>query len=190
MSYHHYTTEGVILKREDRGENDAVYVVFTETLGLIAAHATGIRLLKSKLRFALQVGNKVRITLVRGKALWRITTCALLTPLPTSIQATFPRVYKLLRTCIVFDEPLPFVYEHIRALVSLTEDVYQDKRLFRTAETLITARLLATMGMLDQVHTGEFDEISPLSASFCVSYQARGEALLHHIKTRLGESVL
>lgn len=190
MSYHHYTTEGVILKRENRGENDAVYVVFTETLGLLVAHASGIRLLKSKLRFALQTGNKVQITLVRGKTLWRITTCMLLSVLPVVVQAFVPRLYKLLRTCVVFDEPLPLIYEHIRSLISIDSDVYQNKRLFRTAETVVTARMLATLGMLDQVRMGEFDEVSPLTASFCISYQVKEEMLLQHIKTRLSESVL
>ena len=189
MSYHHYTTDGIILKRENRGENDAVYVVFTEMLGLIVAHASGIRLLKSKLRFVLQPGNTVKITLVKGKVLWRITTCVLYSTLSLPVQSALPRLYKLLRTCIVFDEPLPYVYNHIQSFALISDDVSKDTNLFRVAETLTTARVLVTLGMLDKIDA-PVDEISPLTASFCSLYQVSGDTLLRHIKNRLGESVL
>ncbi|MBA3550762.1 hypothetical protein H0W32_00965, partial [Patescibacteria group bacterium] len=42
-------------------------------LGMVRATAQGVRLLKSKLRFSLQEFSYARISLVRGKEVWRIT---------------------------------------------------------------------------------------------------------------------
>lgn len=189
MSYQHYTTEGVILKREDRGENDAVYIVFTEMFGLVVAHASGIRLLKSKLRFVLQPGNRVHITFVRGKTLWRITTCALVFTLPFTMYAVFVRLYKLLRAHLVFDEPVPHIYEHVRGFLDVDFDVQSQPALLRTAEIITTARILSSLGILDHVQT-EIDEKSPLTSIFCVAYEKESQVLLRHVKSRLNESTL
>lgn len=189
MSYQHYTTEGVILKRENRGENDAVYIVFTEMFGLVVAHASGIRLLKSKLRFVLQPGNRVHITFVRGKTLWRITTCALVFTLPPTMYAVFARLYKLLRTHLVFDEPVLPIYNHVRGFLNINEDVQLQPVLLRTAEIVTTARILSSLGILDHVQT-EIDEKSPLSSDFCIAYEKESQELLRHVKGRLNESVL
>lgn len=189
MSYQHYTTEGVILKREDRGENDAVYVVFTEMFGLVVAHASGIRLLKSKLRFVLQLGNRVRITFVRGKTIWRITTCTLIFNPPRVMFAVFARIYKLLRAHLVFDEPVPHIYGHVQLFLDLDQNVCMQPTLLRTAEIVTMARILASLGMLDHVQTG-LDEHSSLSGEFCKLYEKESQALLRHIKGRLNESTL
>ena len=188
MSYQHYTTEGVILKRENRGENDAVYIVFTEMFGLVVAHASGIRLLKSKLRFVLQSGNRVHITFVRGKTLWRITTCTLIFTLPSTMHGVFSRMYKLLRAHLVFDEPVLHIYNHVREFLNINEDVYSQSTLLRTAEIITTARILSSLGMLDHVQT-EIDEKSSLSSGFCIAYEKESQALLLHVKGRLNESV-
>lgn len=189
MSYQHYTTEGVILKRENRGENDAVYVVFTETLGLIIVHASGIRLLKSKLRFVLQSGNLVRITVVRGKTLWRVTTCSLMYSVPIDVQAVLLRFYKLLRTHLVFDEPVAHIYNHLRSFLVIDRNVYMQIQTLRTAEIVTTARILSSLGMLDHIDK-VIDESSALTNEFCNLYESESFTLLKHVKSRLQESVL
>jgi hypothetical protein len=189
VSYHHYTTEGVILKRENRGENDAVYVVFTEMLGLIVAHASGIRLLKSKLRFVLQPGNKVRITVVRGKTLWRVTTCSLIHSLPVNMHMVLLRLYKLLRTHLVFDEPVMHIYGHVQSFLVIDKSVYMQVQTLRTAEIITMARILSSLGMLDHVDK-VIDENSALTSDFCNIYEAESLTLLKHVKSRLHESVL
>lgn len=189
MSYHHYTTEGVILKRENRGENDAVYVVFTELLGLIVVHASGIRLLKSKLRFVLQPGNRVHITVVRGKTLWRVTTCSLVYSLPKDMHIVLLRFYKLLRTHLVFDEPVTHIYNHVRSFLVVDKNVYTQAPALRTAEIVTTARILFSLGMLDHIDE-TIDESSALTSEFCSLYESESVILLKHVKSRLHESVL
>jgi recombinational DNA repair protein (RecF pathway) len=67
------TTEAVILHTAPRGESNRVYKVLTRELGLLYAHGQGVRELKSRNRYALQTGQFVFLTLVRGREVWRIT---------------------------------------------------------------------------------------------------------------------
>ena len=157
--------------------------------GLVVAHASGIRLLKSKLRFVLQSGNRVRITFVRGKTLWRITTCTLLFNPPSGMYTGIMRLYKLLRNHLVFDEPVLPIYEHVRSFLVVDQRLYEQSALLRTAEIITTARILSSLGMLDHVQT-DLDEKSLLSSEFCLAYENEAQVLLRHIKERLNESVL
>lgn len=190
MSYHHYTTEGIVLKREDRGENDAVYVVLTQDLGLIAVQATGIRLLKSKLRTVLQPRNIVSITVVRGKAAWRVTTCQLIETINDSLTPAVPRLYKLLRQFVVFDEIVPEVFVCYKNFLTIDTTTATNLRCVRTAEILTTARLLYILGMLDNLGIKEIENQIVFSVDFCESKHALAETLLKHINKRLSETLL
>jgi len=70
--HHKYNTEAFILKSLHHKDADKIYFLFTEDFGLIRAKATGVRLLKSKLRYHLTDFNCLSISLVRGKEYWRI----------------------------------------------------------------------------------------------------------------------
>ncbi len=73
MSYHIYTTDGIILKRKTFGEANVLLYVLTYDLGLIIASAQGARLSSSKLRPALQEYTLNSISCVKGKNGWKIT---------------------------------------------------------------------------------------------------------------------
>jgi DNA repair protein RecO len=73
MAHHVYNTQGFIIESTPRGEANKMYLIFTEELGMVRASAQGVRLLKSKLRFALQDLSFARISLVRGKDMWKLT---------------------------------------------------------------------------------------------------------------------
>jgi len=64
MSYHIYTTEGIILKKRDVGEADRFFSVFTKDFGRIEVKARGVRYLKSKLRYCLSGDSILKITFV------------------------------------------------------------------------------------------------------------------------------
>lgn len=78
MSYHIYTTEGIILKRAVFGEANILLHILTKDLGLIVASAQGARLSKSKLKGSLQEYSLVSVSLVKGKNGWKITNAHLL----------------------------------------------------------------------------------------------------------------
>jgi len=73
MSYHIYTTEGVILSSSLAGESNRFYHIYTKDMGLIGVWGQGVRKLESKLSFHLQDLSHVRIQMIRGKHLWRLT---------------------------------------------------------------------------------------------------------------------
>lgn len=73
MSYHIYTTEGIILKRTPFGEANILLHILTQDLGLIMASARSARLSLSKLRPALQEYAYVSLTCIKGKNGWKIT---------------------------------------------------------------------------------------------------------------------
>lgn len=76
MSYHVYTSEGIILKRTPFGEANILLHILTEDLGLIIASAQSARVSKSKLRGALQEYAHVSVSCVKGKNGWKVTNVA------------------------------------------------------------------------------------------------------------------
>lgn len=73
MSYHIYTTDGIILKRTTFGEANILLHILTHDLGLIIASARSARLSVSKLRPALQEYAHVSVSCIKGKGGWKIT---------------------------------------------------------------------------------------------------------------------
>lgn len=73
MFHHIYQTEAIVLGSRASGESNRLFFLLTNELGFIVAAAQGIRELKSKLRFSLQDFGFVRVAMVRGKEMWRVT---------------------------------------------------------------------------------------------------------------------
>lgn len=73
MSYHIYTTDGIILKRATFGEANSLLYILTSELGLIIASAQAARLFNSKLRPALQEYSMVSVSCIKGKNGWKVT---------------------------------------------------------------------------------------------------------------------
>jgi DNA repair protein RecO (recombination protein O) len=77
MSHHIYQTDAFVIDSRDVGEANKIVYLFTKDIGMIAATAQGVRLLKSKLRYSLQDFSYSKVSLVRGKEVWRITSAGL-----------------------------------------------------------------------------------------------------------------
>ncbi|MFA7216602.1 MAG: recombination protein O N-terminal domain-containing protein [Candidatus Paceibacterota bacterium] len=73
MSYHIYTTAGIVLKKNHFNEANSLFYILTEDLGLIIASAQGVRLQSSKLGSSLQEFSLVTLSCVKGKGGWKIT---------------------------------------------------------------------------------------------------------------------
>ncbi len=73
MAHHVYNTEGFVLDSSNSSEANKMFTIFTRELGMIRGSAQGVRLLKSKLRFSLQDFSYTKVSVVRGKDIWRIT---------------------------------------------------------------------------------------------------------------------
>ncbi len=74
MAHHIYTTEGFVLDRLPFGEGNSFIYLFTRDLGLVGASARSVRDIKSKLRYGLQNFCHSKISLVRGRYEWKVTS--------------------------------------------------------------------------------------------------------------------
>ncbi|MFA6999564.1 MAG: DNA repair protein RecO [Candidatus Paceibacterota bacterium] len=80
--HHIYHTNGFILSSVNKGEANKMLTIYTREMGLARAMVQGIRLHKSKLRFALQDLSYSNIDLVRGRDIWRVTSAKNITTFP------------------------------------------------------------------------------------------------------------
>lgn len=148
MSYHIYTTDGIILKRTPFGEANILLHILTEDLGLIIASARSARLSSSKLRSALQEYCYVSISCVKGKNGWKITNVvekgSFFFEYETHFHKTVSQVASVLLQMIPGESPHPEIFQTIKTgfefLKSLSE---KDISNF---ETLIVLRVLYQLG--------------------------------------------
>lgn len=72
MSYRTYTTAAIVCGSYDRYQSDRTYRLFTESFGLLFATARSVREERSRQRYALQDFSLLQVSLVKGRAGWRI----------------------------------------------------------------------------------------------------------------------
>lgn len=90
MSYHIYTTKGIVLSSWPKGEADRVYRILTRDLGLVRASALGVRKESSKLRGSMEPYSLSKISLVRGKEYWRATSAEFIQRVPRTAVVARP----------------------------------------------------------------------------------------------------
>ena len=73
MAYETYTTDALVCGLWGTREHDASLRLLTRDAGMLYARAGGVRADKSKLRYGLQEFSLSRVTLVHGRADWRVT---------------------------------------------------------------------------------------------------------------------
>lgn len=72
MAYQMYTTRALVCGSYQRNAADVSYRLFTEQFGMLYAVARSVREERSRQRYGLQDFGFVRVSLVRGKAEWKI----------------------------------------------------------------------------------------------------------------------
>jgi DNA repair protein RecO (recombination protein O) len=77
MPFTHYRTEGIFLKKENRGEADQLFTVFTKEFGKVEILGKAIRKITSKLRAGADIFYLSEIEFIQGKT-YKILTDAVL----------------------------------------------------------------------------------------------------------------
>lgn len=156
MAHHVYTTRGIILALRPTRESDKTVAVLTRDLGLVRATARGMRGGSSKLAPALLELALVKISLVRGKHSWRVTTVTLLRNFASGLRPrrealkALARVTSLLLKLVRGEEKHVELYDELEsAALTLTDseppvDVW---------EVYTVARLLQELGYLREADT-------------------------------------
>lgn len=69
----HFKTQGLILKKEDRGEADQIFTIFTKDFGRLEILGKGIRKIFSKLRPAMEIFYLSEVEFIQGKTYKTLT---------------------------------------------------------------------------------------------------------------------
>ena len=129
MSYHIYTTKGIILSERDWRDSDRIYSILTRDLGLIRATAIGVRKEASKLRGSLEPFTLSLISLVRGQEYWRITSAQVIKKFNNTLAVAQP-LY-LLERLVQGEQAHPELFDVVEeALESPDEIVLVSKILY------------------------------------------------------------
>lgn len=161
---HH--TEGFILDSRGFGEANKYFFIFTKDFGLLCAAAQGIRKVNSKLKFSLQDFSHVRIDLVRGKSIWRITNAEKISaPFPFGSPAlpTIVSIFSLIKRMCHGEEKNKELYAVLCELASVVEANNLSEDDLKNLECATVSKVLQSLGYLPSGSSASFLCASPLS---------------------------
>lgn len=196
MSYHIYSTEGIILKRTPTGEANIFVHVLTRDLGLIIATAQSARLSTSKLSSALTEYSLVTISCIKGKRGWKITDARTLTHFYFSeetahlTRTTFAQISFFLLKMIPGEEAHIEIFDIVRSgFEYLNITALSDPKDF---ESVIVLRILYMLGyVIKNADTEMFlKEIITWNSDTLEEAKIRRQMLIYIINTGLNESHL
>lgn len=148
MSYHIYTSDGIILKRTPFGEANILLHILTEDLGLIIASARSARLSASKLRSALQEYAHISVSCVKGKNGWKVTNVvekgSFFFEYEEYLHKTVSQVAFLLLKMIQGETPHPEIFQTVKTGFEFLKNVSEKDIL--NFETLTVLRVLFQLG--------------------------------------------
>lgn len=130
MAYATYTTDALVCGTYDRNTADRSYRLFTREAGMLFADARSVRLEKSRQRYGLTDFSLVRVSLVRGKAGWKIGSIEPVRNFYHESVSQAARGYvrdlvRVLRRFVAGEEPAPVLFDHtiesLAALASVSE---------------------------------------------------------------------
>jgi DNA repair protein RecO len=163
MAHHIYTTDAFVLESTLSGEADRFYTLFTYDLGLVRATARGVRLQKSKLRYSLQDFSRTRVSLVRGKEVWRITSAKIEDNLFTrfnqdkNVIGVIAQIMALIRRLVGGEEKNETLFIILAEAFKFLEKREQWGSELKHFEIIVVLRVLHNLGYLrDVVHFKQF----------------------------------
>ena len=157
--HHIHHTEAFILGSRPKGEDSKLLILYTRELGLIYAHAQGVRKISSKLRFVVQDFSQVQVDLVRGKEIWRLTTASPIRSYRDLLKVRpaaniLARTAALLMRLVPGEEASEEVYQTMIRTYALLEVHGQSAEDYRALELLSVARILVALGYLSRATPG------------------------------------
>lgn len=151
MSYKTYTTEAVVCGTFDRNTADKSFLLFTREAGMLYADARSVREERSKQRYSLQDFSLIRVSLIKGKAGWKIGSVEPLknyyaTATNKAARGSVVLLYRQLRRFFGGEEAAPKLFDYMKdALEVVSKDVAHRQ----WSEQVIQVRLLTELGYVD-----------------------------------------
>ena len=191
MSHYLYRTEGFLLDGFEYGEDSRGYFLLTRDLGLVAALAQGVRLLKSKLRYSLGYGTALSVELIRGRSSWRLVSAeSASTTFQDEKAKMYKRVGNLIRRLVHGEEKnekLFLAFSDLNAF--LTESGLSNEEI-NILELISVARVLSALGYWGGNDIPEKFLKEPLKKELLPEAQTESEKLTIAVNRALRESHL
>lgn len=193
--YHIYHTNGFILSSRNSGEANKLLSIYTKEMGLVKAIVQGIRLHKSKLRFALQDLSYSKIDLVRGRDIWRVTSATNINSFPFArgekqSLLLIARVSKLIERLCVGEESNEKIFNDLIQSLYLLDNLDISVESREALELHLVLRIMNDLGyigestMLANYLNSEFDH------SQTEGLLRERKSIIAHINKALNESQL
>lgn len=191
MAHDVHTTEAFVLSSADVQDADKLFWLLTKDLGLLFASARSVREETSKLRYSLSDLSHARVSLVRGRGIWRITGAENISAeqFTSSKAEIFGKIATLVRRVMPTDEENEDVFE----IIKNTRDILleENEENFEIVEIVSVARILYQLGYLSctQEYKGIIDVLH-FDSSLLMSAERIKKKLLDDINIGLSESQL
>lgn len=193
--HHIYHTYGFIISSRNSGEANKMLTIYTKEMGLVRAVAQGVRLNKSKLRFALQDFSYAHIDLVRGRDIWRVTSATTVTSFPYARSdeqslLLIARISKLIERVCDGEEANEKIFDDFTQALYLIDDIYITSIRREALELYLVLRIMNLLGyigeseLLSDYLSTPFDQIE-----IEVLLKER-QSIIAHINKALNESQL
>ncbi|MEI7688677.1 MAG: DNA repair protein RecO [Candidatus Nomurabacteria bacterium] len=151
--HHIYHTHGFILGSRNKGEANKMLTIYTREMGLVRAMVQGIRLNKSKLRFALQDYSYSNVDFVRGKEIWRITSAKNISTFPFARSSKdslllIARVSSLLERLCDGEESNEKIFDDFIQSLFLIDDIDISDTSREAIELHLILRIMNSLGYI------------------------------------------
>lgn len=193
--HHIYHTHGFILSSRNSGEANKMLTVYTREMGLVRVAVQGIRLGKSKLRFALQDFSYSKIDMVRGRDVWRVTSSTAINSFPyaRSDKASLlliARISKLIERLCDGEEANEQIFDDFIQALYLLDDTSISSSSREALELHLVLRIMKTLGYIgDSESMAQYFE-SDFSDNKVKSILKERQSIIAHINKALNESHL
>ena len=169
MAYETYTTEALVCGTKDRNTADRSYLLFTREAGMLYADARSVREERSRQRYALQDFSLLRVSLVKGKAGWKIGSIEpgrnfYHAATDKSARGSVVSVVRLLRRFLHGEGTDPELYALVISALEVLAGPLEQRAF---VQMVVQVRILAALGYVDEKSIPESirtTSISELSA--------------------------
>ena len=192
--HHIYHTEGIILGSKNSGEAGKHYFIFTRDLGMIMVFAQGVRKMSSKLRFVLQDFAYLKIDLVQGQNIFRVTNASKTNRLEQITKKrhtlkVFVNIARLLKRLLAGVEPNEELFIDLLRGLSILEKT-EKKEDLRNLEAIIVLRILNNLGYIGENEVLSNFIQSPFEEDLVFEVARDRTKILHQINKALKETHL
>ena len=191
------TTLAIVVRSRNSGENGRIFSLFCRELGLVKAHAQGVRKANSKLGAHLADFSLSKVSLVRGKNFWRLTSAAAEKNYFQIFRAALfklkavANVIHLLERLLHGEEKNEKLFDLVKSGFDFLENLPTEKTKILAFETVLVLRILHRLGYVQKhQHISPFAETNNWDEKLLADIQPKIPRLIAVINQSLQESHL